>query len=525
MAGFVTGFFCASRETERSMQNLETYLDQIHLLPVDQQKELLAMLEKIERIDRQANGQKDYSSFARHVWPDLIWGSHLNIMADAFNRVASGELKRLIINMPPRHSKSENASYMLPAWFIGRFPRKKIIQATHTAELAVNFGRKVKNLLTTETYSEIFPNIALAADAKAAGRWNTSVGGEYWAVGVGANLAGKGADLFIIDDPISEQQALSGEYNPEAHEKVFEWYQSGPRQRLQPGGAIILVQTRWSKRDLTGKILAATETKKGIDKWEVIHFPAIMPANETRGESPLWPEFWTMAELESLRAELPIPKWQAQYQQDPTSEEGALVKRDWWNKWETSRPPPCDFIIQSWDTAYQANNRADFSACTTWGVFDLDGTNNLILLDAFQERMEFPDLKRAARRLYDEFQPDCLVVEQKASGTPLTHELRAMGIPVQEYTPSRGTSDNPNTKLARVNSITDMFSSGMIWAPDTKEAEEVVEQFAAFPLGDHDDLVDASTIALMRFRQGGFLTLPSDEWESHDDYDAPARYY
>lgn len=513
-------------------EEIQHYLDKIHLLDTKDQREILRLLEEIERKEAREMGQKSFKAFARAVWPDMLWGSHLDIMANSFDRLAEGGLKRLIINMPPRHSKSESSSYLLPAWFIGRYPSKKIIQATHTAELAVNFGRKVKNLLTSEEYKNIFPDVHLAADAKASGRWNTNKGGEYWAVGVGANLAGKGADLFIIDDPISEQQALSGEFNPEVHDKVYEWYASGPRQRLQPGGRIALIQTRWSKRDLTGKLLQAQKAKKGVDQWEVIHFPAILPAKEetesssAKPERPLWPEFWTMEELEATKAELSIPKWEAQYQQNPTSEEGALVKRDWWNKWETSRPPPCDYVIQSWDTAFQANNRADFSACTTWGVFELEGVNNIILLDAFQDRLEFPDLKREAKRFYDEFQPDSLIIEQKASGTPLTHELRALGIPVQEYTPSRGTSDNPNTKLARVNSISDIFSSGLVWCPDNKEAEEVVEQFASFPLGDHDDLVDASTIALMRFRQGGFIRLPTDMWESSvEEYDRPVHYY
>ena len=264
--------------------------------------------------------------------------------------------------MPPRHTKSEFASYLLPAWFLGQAPDKKIIQTAHTAELSVGFGRKVRNLVDSDEYKDIFPNLSLRADSKAAGRWSTSQGGEYFAIGVGGAVTGKGADLLIIDDPHSEQEGQSAD--PAVFDKVYEWYTSGPRQRLQPGGAIIIVMTRWHKRDLTGKIIKTSVQRAGMDEWELIEFPAIMPSGKA-----LWPEFWALEELEALRSELPAPKWNAQYQQDPSSEEGALVKREWWKIWEDERPPPCEFIIQSWDTAFLKTQRSDYSACTTWGVF------------------------------------------------------------------------------------------------------------------------------------------------------------
>ena len=225
--------------------------------------------------------------------------------------------------MPPRHTKSEFASYLFPAWFLGRYPNKKIIQTAHTAELSVGFGRKVGNLIQSEDYQKIFKGVALSADSKAAGRWNTNKGGEYFAIGVGGAVTGKGADVLVIDDPHSEQDATVGAYNPDVYDKVYEWYTSGPRQRLQPGGAIIIVMTRWSKRDLTGQIIKNSTQKEGSSEWEVIELPAIMPSGNA-----LWEEFWKKEELLSLKAELPISKWSAQYQQDPTSEEGALIKEN-----------------------------------------------------------------------------------------------------------------------------------------------------------------------------------------------------
>jgi len=492
-------------------------LKNIDQLPVKDQEEILILLEELEDAEKKEKARQTFMGFVNKVWPAFIEGRHHKIMADAFERVASGELKRLIVNMPPRHTKSEFASFLLPAWFLGNYPEKKIIQSAHTAELSVGFGRKVRNLVDSDDYKSIFPNVLLRSDSKAAGRWSTNKGGEYFAIGVGGAVTGKGADLLVIDDPHSEQEGQSSD--PSVFDRVYDWYTSGPRQRLQPGGSIILVMTRWHKRDLTGQILKSSLQRVGSDEWELIEFPALMPSDE-----PLWPEFWPRDELEALRNELPAPKWNAQYQQNPTSEEGALVKREWWKTWERDKPPMCEFIIQSWDTAFLKTQRADFSACTTWGVFyHPDGSGieqpNIILLDAHKERLEFPELKKTAYEMWVDWQPDAFIVEAKAAGTPLIFELRAMGIPVSEYTPSRG-----NDKISRVNAVSDLFASGIVWAPELRFAEEVIEEFAAFPSGEHDDLVDSSTQALLRFRQGGFLKLNSDE-EDEPFYPKKANYY
>ena len=399
------------------------------------------------------------------------------------------------------NTKSEFASFLLPSWFLGRFPEKKIIQTAHTAELATGFGRKVRNLVSSESYMKVF-DTKLSTDSKAAGRWNTNKGGDYFAIGVGGAVTGKGADLLIIDDPHSEQEAKTG--NPLVYDQVYEWFTSGPRQRLQPGGAIIIVMTRWSKRDLTGQIIKSSE-KAGVDDWEVIEFPAIMPSG-----NPLWPEFWRREELEAIKAEIPVSKWEAQYQQNPTSEEGAIIKRNMWKIWEENDAPQCEYVIQSWDTAFEKSNRADYSACTTWGVFykpDEHGLSkpNIILLDAYKRRMEFPELKEKAMEFWKQWNPDALIVEKKAAGAPLIYELRKLGIPLQEFTPSKG-----NDKIARVNSISDLFASGIVWCPSTRWADELMEEMAAFPNGEHDDLCDSTSQALIRFRQGGFIQIASD---------------
>ena len=470
--------------------------DIIDKLPPDVQKEYMKMAIKLSEKEKQSKVQDDFLTFVRHVWPEFIEGKHHKKIADKFNRLAKGEIKRLIINMPPRHTKSEFASFLLPAWMVGRKPDLKIIQSTHTTELAIRFGRKAKTLIDSPEYQQMFKT-TLREDSQAAGKWETAQGGEYYAAGVGSAITGRGADLLIIDDPHSEQDAL----NMTAMERAYEWYTSGPRQRLQPGGAIVLVMTRWNMKDLTGMLLRSQKELKS-DRWEIIEFPAILPSGK-----PVWPEYWKKEELEGVKASISIGKWNAQWMQNPTAEEGSLIKREWWKVWDKPYIPPLQHVIQSYDTAYLKKETADFTAITTWGVFypNEDSPANLILLDSYKERVEFPELRKEAFRQYRYWNPETIIVEAKAAGLPLTYELRKAGIPVINYTPSKGQD-----KHARVNAVSPLFESGIIWAPDEKFAEEVIEECASFPYGDHDDLVDSTTQAVMRFRQGGFVTHPED---------------
>ena len=480
-------------------------------LPEETLKEFFELSERYKEITEIDLAQTDFLSFVKSQWPSFIEGHHHKIVAEAFDRIASGKLKRLIINMPPRHTKSEFASFLLPAYLIGRNPALKIIQATHTSDLAVRFGRKVRDLIQSDIYKRIFPNTMLNPDSKAAGKWETmkenqpTVRGEYYAVGTGGAIAGRGADLFIIDDPHSEQDAMS----KSALDDAYEWYTSGPRQRLQPGGAIVAV------KDLTGRLVRDMSRSSQGDQWEVIELPAILPSGDA-----VWPEYWKIEELEGIKAALGNgAKWFAQYMQSPTSEEGALIKREWWQEWPEKTPPECEYTIQSYDTAFLKSETADYSAITTWGVFYPQGRINetmysgevahLVLLDSVKQRLEFPDLKRKALELYEYWEPDTVIIESKGSGTPLTQELRQIGIPVQNFTPSKGAD-----KIARVNACTPLFESGMVWKPDEHWATEVVEECASFPNGDHDDLVDSMSQAVLRFRQGGFVRLPSD----YEDY-------
>jgi len=349
----------------------------ISQLPSDVRKHFKQLQVQHAEKKIQNKAKNDFLSFVKCVWPDFIEGAHHRHVAKKFNDLANGKISRLIVNMPPRHTKSEFASYLLPSWMVGRNPKLKIIQATHTGELAIKFGRKAKHLIDSEEYHKIF-DTRLMEDSKAAGRWETAQGGEYFAAGVGGAITGRGADLLIIDDPHSEQDAMSAS----ALENAYEWYTSGPRQRLQPGGKIVLVMTRWSTKDLTAMLLKNQKEVKG-DQWEVIEFPAIM-----KHGGPVWPEYWNQEELDKVKATLPVQKWNAQWMQRPTSEEGAIIKREWWRKWTSDRIPPLRHVIQSYDTAFLKSETADYSAITTWGIFfpSEDKGAQLLLLDAVKER-------------------------------------------------------------------------------------------------------------------------------------------
>jgi predicted phage terminase large subunit-like protein len=479
----------------------------LHTIPDQDLREMLLLEEQLKKLETREAAQTNFMAYVDHVYDGFIVGRHHKIIAEKLERIASGDLKRLIVNMPPRHSKSEFASYLMPSWFLGRNPKLKIIQATMNTELAVRFGRKVRDLIADPIYHEIFPDTDLKQDSQAAGRWETSAGGEYFAAGVGAAMTGRGADLLIIDDPHSEQDALS----TSAYDNTYEWYTSGPRQRLQPGGAIIIVQTRWSKKDLTGRLLQAQGNDMMSDQWEVVEFPAIMPSGE-----PLWPEFWKKEELLKVKAALSLGKWNAQWQQNPVSEETAVIKREWWNEWEEEDIPQLQYVIQSYDTAYSKKETADYSAITTWGVFEPhgNGEQHLILMDAKRGRWNFPELKQIAREENEYWEPDMMLIEAKATGTPLADEMRLLNLPVITFAPGRKKGGGGLDKTTRMHMASPIFESGKVWYPaGQKFAEEVIEEVASFPNGDHDDFCDSMTMALMRFRQGGFISLQGEELE------------
>lgn len=515
----------SAAEIDLLLQNLNTYSP-------EEQGEILRLVEELEAKQRAEAAHKDLIEFCKQMQDDYKVGKHHRILADMLMDIERGKeydedgeeidqtgKDRICVNMPPRHGKSQIISIYFPAWFLGRNPDKKVLMVSHTTDLAVDFGRKVRNLIATPEYQAIFPTVQLASDSKSAGRWNTSAGGEYFACGVGSALAGRGAHLLLVDDPHNEQDIING--NLDVFDKAYEWFTFGARTRLMPGGRIAIVQTRWHLDDLTGRVVRDMSQNEMADKYEVVEFPAILeveaevsdPKNRLMTvkktiEKPLWPEFFNLDALYRTKASMPLFQWNSQFQQKPTAEEAAIVKREWWREWLHEAPPACEYLIMTLDAAAEKNNRADFTALTTWGVFFNEEENrySIILLNSIKRRLEFPELKELAMEEYEEWQPDAFIVEKKSSGTPLYQEMCRSGLLVQEYTPHRGSGD----KTARLNSVADIVRAGLVWVPKTRWGEELVEEVAGFPFMSNDDLVDTTIMALMRFRQGGFISLPTD---------------
>jgi predicted phage terminase large subunit-like protein len=486
---------------------LQFALANVNKLTPSEQERLLTVLEELERRKHAKRCQDDLLTFCQHMDPTYIIATHHKRLAELLTNIAYGLKDRIAVSIPPRHGKSHLISTLFPAWFLGKFPDKKVLMVSHTGDLAVDFGRKVRNIIADPRYKSVFPAITLAQDSKSAGRWSTNAGGEYFATGVGAALAGRGADLLLVDDPHSEQDLLAGNF--EELEKTYQWFAFGARTRLMSGGRIAVVHTRWHQDDLIGHLIKDGANNPKADQYEVFEFPAILDTNS--GPKALWPEKFDLDALERTKASMPLFQWNAQYMQNPTGEQGAIIQRDWWKPWKQDNPPQCDFVIMTLDAAAEKSTRADFTSLLTWGIFSDDNLTNgephIILMNAINIRVEFPELKDLAIREYHEWEPEAFIVEKKSNGTPLYQELRRMGIPVQEFTPHRGTG----AKVARLSAVADIIRSGMVWYPEGRRwAEEVIEQCVAFPFGSHDDMVDCTSMALARFRQGGLISLSSD---------------
>lgn len=407
-------------------------------------------------------------------------------MANKLEAIERGELKRLIVLMPPRHGKSELVSLRFPCWYLARHPDDYIIQAGYAESIALHHSRQARDIFISSEAMRLFPYIhhrperpgqeTVIPERQAAHEWGTKQGGSYYAVGIGGGLTGRGFDVGIIDDPVKdEEEASSSTYR----ERAWDWYQKVFRTRAEPDAAIILVMTRWHQEDLAGRLLNQAREDPTADQWEVLHFKA------SEDGRALWPERYSINELMKIQSSIGSRAYESLYQGSPTIAEGQIIKREWW-RYYRERP---QFLktMHSWDTAFKDKSQNDYSVCTVWG----EAQNGFYVLDVWREKVEFPELKRVAVALYERDRPNVVIVEDKASGQSLIQELqRNTRIPVLPVKVDRD-------KVARAYSITPLIEAGKVLLPEAAPwLFDYLEELSAFPNAAHDDQVDSTTQAL-----------------------------
>lgn len=506
----------------------------IDLLSEEQLQDLQGMISKVEDLSDIEKARTDFKTFVKLCGNKVLKfsskGQH-DLMCLEFEELVNGSDGRLTLSLPPRNGKSEFGSICLPAWALGKHPDWKIIQASAGDKLAANFGRQVKAIIDSPLYKKIFPGISLSKDSKANSRFATNHNGMYYAVGVGTNLAGWGANLLICDDLITEKIALSG--NADLYEDVWNWVTSGAMPRLQPEGRVLHIATRWSKQDPIGRINLKMKEDPTWERYKSIVISALDEIDEST-----FPEIWTTKALHTKRATMLPYMWNAQYMQKPNVASGAIISRDKWKKWDQFKkipnsnevefvPPKCGVIMMVMDTAYTNNKRSNPTAVTIWGCFsrvDPESGNdiaNIILLHSYKKKMEFPELKRQSKEWIKEWEPDIILIEGKSSGPMLISELNQAGIPAISVVP-KPLED----KISRLNSVTSVFFSGRVWYMPTYANEQTIEEVNDFPLGDSDDLVDTTAYAVRHFRNTGMIAPADDrEWKVDEGTTQGRSYY
>ena len=476
----------------------------------------------------QQQSKTDFITFVRQMAPSIVsdfkMGRHIEVISEKLQQLETGEIKRLMVFLPPRSSKSVICSKLFPAWYIGRNPEHEVLTVSHSDQLSSDFGRSVRDIVNDERFTNIFKGVSLRSDVRAAGKWKTNLGGMYYAAGVRSQIAGRGAHIAILDDVMSEEDS----YSEAGRRYVKEWYPAGLRTRIMPNGSILIINTMYHYDDLCGWLLKQQD-EHSIAPWAVVRIPAWLDEESAElldlpvGTSyfPEWkPDEILQVDEAEIKASNGARYWNALYMQDPTPDEGGIIKKKWIQWWDQDEPPPCDFIIQTYDTAFSTRTTADFSVIQTWGIFSYMDTdekgieswkNNLILLGNIKGRFEYPELRRISQQLYDEYKPDVCMIEKKASGQSLLQDLRMAGVPVLEYMPDRD-------KEARAHASSALLEDGRIYYPsDKKWAKNLIDICASFPATDNDDIVDTCTQAWLRLRKGWFVThsndLEGDEYE------------
>jgi len=418
---------------------------------------------------------------------------HIQALANDLEAIERGELRRLIVVMPPRHGKSELVSVRFPCWYMGRNPVEAIVQAGYAESIALTHSRRSRDIFVSPQQNVLFPEVRyrpekvgqgnIIPEKQAAHEWGTIQGGSYYAVGIGGGLTGRGFNIGIIDDPVKDDEEASSKT---IRDKVWEWYSKVFRTRAEPNSAIIVVMTRWHQDDLVGRLLEEAKNFPASDQWKILHFPAI------KDDQALWPERFPLSELNKLRATpSAIRSFEALYQGNPTVAEGQIFKQEWWRYYK--HLPKIDRLIHSWDTAFKDKTQNDFSVCTVWG----ETANGYYLVDMWRGKVEFPELKIMAETIYNRDHPIAVLVEDAASGQSLIQAIqRDTRMPILPIKVDKN-------KVARANAVTPLIESGNVYLPeDATWLFDYIEELSGFPNATHDDQVDTTTQALSWFTQG-----------------------
>lgn len=502
-------------------------------------KEGLTFEELANELIRREEAMESLAGYIHYV-SGLEPPKHIRYLCEKLEAVARGEIKRLMISMPPGHAKSFTASQHFPAWYLSKYGDKNLICATHTQELSDSFGLRVRNIIKSDEHRRIFPDAGISSDKTAAGEWMTLEGGSYKATAVGASVTGRRGHLLIGDDLLSGIEAAESDSH---RRKLWAWYTSDfYTRRVDDNTSIILIGTRWHLGDHFG-LLDQEERDGSGEKWERVILPALAgpddPLGRAEGEA-LWDSQFSKENLERIRDRSSTTKrtWFSLYQQSPVVDTGGIIDGTWFKWWRDRDPPKIRYVLQAWDTALTANKTSAYSASTTWGVFDDEnGVPNLILLSAWRDRAEWPVLRRMVQRMAADYRddnynmpikpsrgrkPDTVLVEAKANGQMLIQDLARAGITATPFNP-----DKHGDKIARVRLVTDLIENGRVWLPAQgptfmtlrKWADDFLQQCVQFPAADARDWVDTMTMAFLRIKASGWVQNTEDPYE--DQYDTP----
>lgn len=462
--------------------------------------------------------KRSLKEFTKSSWPTIEPGRdfhdnwHIDAISEHLQAVVEGDIKRLIINIPPRHMKSISVAVALPAWTWTIQPEKRFLFASYASSLSVRDSVKCRRLISSPWYQHHFGDkFDLTGDQNQKQRFENDKTGMRIATSVDGALTGEGGDIIVIDDPHNVREAESSA----VREGVLDWWDQAMQTRLNDPktGAFVIIMQRVHENDLTGHILANEH-----DDWDHLCLPAryeIGHPSETKSSLSftdprtkegelLWPERIDEQTLANLERSLGTYAAAGQLQQRPMPKGGGILRAEWWVPWESDDLPEIEYVMQSYDTAFSTKEKSSYSARTTWGVFRKNGQINVIVIEMWYDRVTYPELRTLAQEAYEEWQPDAVMIEKKASGQSLLQDLRMAGVPVIEYNPDRD-------KEARAHASSALLEDGRIYFPANKKwAKDLIDICAAFPAGDNDDIVDTCTQAWLRLRKGWFISHSTD---------------